>query len=487
MLLPVQVSQAQLPSLGDGVDLSPGAERRLGDRIIRELYRDPDYLDDPVVIEYVVGIWQPLLQAARKRGDLPPELDDRFSWEILLGRDRSVNAFALPGGYLGLHLGLVAVVTSRDELASVLAHELSHVTQRHISRLMSKQDSLSPWVLASMVLASVAASKNPELAKAVIVGSQAAASQSQINFTRDMEMEADRVGFGVMGQAGFDQHGFVSMFEKLDQANRLTDNGSYPYLRSHPLTSARISDMRARMPIDSHGATAAPPQLAHSMVAARARSLAYPTADQLRAWAAEPGAGGFAGRPPAQRAAALYAAAAAQARLRDFARATATAAQLRALAGSDAAAARQARILSAEIAMAAGDLPGAQELLEASARPLPRPERLLLTQVHLRAGRASQAVDLMQPWVADAPHDATAWTLLSSAYEAQGQTLRAIRASGEAQMAHLDYAGAVDRFKAARALASKGSLAASDHVEASIIDTRLRQAEQLLREQALER
>jgi len=137
--------------------------------------------------------------------------------------------------------------------------------------------------------------------------------------------------------------------------------------------------------------------------------------------------------------------------------------------------------------MAAGDLPGAQKLLEASARPLLRPERLLLTQVHLRAGRAAQAVDLMQPWVADAPLDAAAWTLLSSAYEEQGQTLRAIRASGEAQMAHLDYAGAIDRFKAARALASKGTLAASDHVEASIIDTRLRQAEQLLREQALER
>ena len=174
ILLPAQVAQAQLPSLGDGAALSPGAERRLGDRIIRELYRDPDYLDDPVIIEYVLGIWQPLLEAARKRGDLPPELDDRFAWEILLGRDRSVNAFALPGGYLGLHLGLVGVVTSRDELASVLAHELSHVTQRHISRLMTNQERMTPWMLGSLVLAAIAASKNPELANAVIVGSQAA-------------------------------------------------------------------------------------------------------------------------------------------------------------------------------------------------------------------------------------------------------------------------------------------------------------------------
>ena len=89
---------SKLPTLGDGSDLSSSAERRLGDRIARELYRDPDYLDDAVLSEYVQGIWQPLLAAARVRGDLSPELDERFSWEILLGRDRTVNAFALPGG-----------------------------------------------------------------------------------------------------------------------------------------------------------------------------------------------------------------------------------------------------------------------------------------------------------------------------------------------------------------------------------------------------
>ena len=88
-------------------------------------------IDDPVIADYVQGIWQPLMEAARARGELSAELDERFAWEILLGRDRTVNAFALPGGYLGVHLGLVGVVATRDELASVLAHELSHVTQRH--------------------------------------------------------------------------------------------------------------------------------------------------------------------------------------------------------------------------------------------------------------------------------------------------------------------------------------------------------------------
>lgn len=161
-------SGAQLPNLGDSSDLTVSAERRMGDRIAREIYRDPDFIDDPVLVEYVQGIWQPLLAAARMRGELSPELDERFAFEVMMGRDRTVNAFALPGGYFGLHLGLLAVVTSRDELASVLGHELSHVTQRHISRLISKQSAQTPWVIGAMILGALAASKSPDAANALI-------------------------------------------------------------------------------------------------------------------------------------------------------------------------------------------------------------------------------------------------------------------------------------------------------------------------------
>ena len=170
-------AQGGLPTLGDGSDLTSSEERRLGDRIIRELYRDPDYIDDPVIGEYVQGIWQPLMAAARARGELSPELDERFAWEVLLGRDRTVNAFALPGGYLGLHLGLIRVVGTRDELASVMAHELSHVTQRHISRLLTQQSRQTPLLLGAMVLGALAASKNPGATQALVVGGQALAIQ----------------------------------------------------------------------------------------------------------------------------------------------------------------------------------------------------------------------------------------------------------------------------------------------------------------------
>ena len=243
-------AQPALPTLGDGLELTTSAERHIGDSIIRELYRDPDYVDDPVLQEYVQGIFQSLVVAARARGELSPELEERFAWEILLGRDRTVNAFALPGGYMGVHLGLIGVVASRDELASVMAHELSHVTQRHIARLMAQQQRTTPLMIGAMVLGALAASKSPNAGQALMVGGQALAVQNQLNFSRDMEREADRMGYGLMAPAGFAPEGFVSMFDKLQQANRLNDNGSWPYLRSHPLTTERMADMHARLPAE---------------------------------------------------------------------------------------------------------------------------------------------------------------------------------------------------------------------------------------------
>ena len=476
---------AQLPTLGDGSDMASAAERRLGDRIARELYRDPDYIDDPVLVEYVQSIWQPLMAAARVRGELSPELEERFAWEILLGKDRSVNAFALPGGYMGVHLGLIGVVGSRDELASVLAHEMSHVTQRHISRLMTQQNRQTPWLIGAMILGALAASKSPDAANALVVGGQAVAAQNQLNFSRDMEREADRIGYGILTQAGYSGQGFVGMFEKLQNASRINDNGAFPYLRSHPLTTQRIADMQSRQHMEAPAAGPVPLVMDHAMLAARARVLSKPGADVYRLWVAEPQTHAFTTMEPARQAASLYAAAHASLQQREFDRARTLVARLAELTRNDPAAARQARLLSAELALAAGQPQRTLDILAGSAPQ--RPELVLQTQARLQTHKGPDMANALQTWLATHPRDATVWQLLASTYRQNQQPLRAVRAEAEAQVAHLDYGAALDRFRAGQALVRQGGASASDHVEASIIDTRAREVQAVLKEQATER
>jgi len=502
---------AALPNLGDGSDMTPNLERRLGDRIARELYRDPDYVDDAVLMEYVQGIWQPLLAAARARGELPPEQDEAYAWEILLGRDRSVNAFALPGAYFGLHLGLVGIVTSRDELASVLAHELSHVTQRHISRMMERQSQQAPWLLGAMILGVLAASKNPGAANAVLMGSQAVGAQSQLNFSRDMEREADRVGFAIATQAGFAQQGFVSMFGKLQQASRLNDSGNFPYLRSHPLSTERMADMQSRIELPDAAAPASPAarknvqETDHAMMSARARVLSNYTVDALRTWAVEVDAANLAKSSPAQQAASLYGATLAAIKLRDYKDAQTQWSRLMDSVRIDPIALRLARLLGVELRLAQDDSAAALALLqngEKAQGTTSRAELFLAAQAYLQLGTVAPAAaatpgtlpasslaavtQQLQTWVAGHPRDAQAWQLLSSTYAAEGRTLSAIRAQAEVNVAQLDYPAALSRFKTAQEWARKGG-AGTDHFEASIVDTRTRQVESTVREQALER
>ena len=492
--LPLAVMPASsvnpLPHLGDSGDMSLSAERRLGDRIAREIYRDPDYIDDALLAEYVQGIWQPLLAAARLRGDISPEMDERLAWEVLLVRDRSVNAFALPGGYMGVHLGMIGIVTSRDELASVLGHELSHITQRHISRVAAKDSQQTPWLMGAMILGALAASKSPDAASALLTGGQALAIQNQLNFSRDMEREADRNGFGVMTQAGFAPEAFASMFEKLQQSTRLSDSGAFPYLRTHPLTTERIGDVQSRLPKGAAGAVLAPPPLTplHAMMAARARVLANPSSEALRLGQGEANAMGFEAWDPAKKVSALTSAILCSIRLREFKQADLLLVRLQVLTRGDAATARLTRLMSAELALAQEDATLALTLL-GEATPTQRPELLLLAQAQVQTGHANLAAQELQTWVITHPKDASARMVLSSAYTALGQTVGAIRAEAEAQVAQLDYPGALARFKAAQARikGDGGARSASDHIEASIIDTRTREVELLVREQVPER
>lgn len=493
----VSTQAIHLPRLGEvgGLDLS--VERQLGDRIAAQLLQDPAVIEDPVLDGYLQRIWQPLIQSAQRQGSMEPEMGDRFAWRLFLVKDRSVNAFALPGGYMGVHLGLMGVATSADELASVLAHELSHVAQRHISRMVSRQDKNTPLLIAAMVLGAVAASqtRNADVLNAALVGGQAVAVQSQLNFTRDMEREADRIGYSVLTGAGFDGLGFVSLFDKLQQSSRLNDDGSFPYLRSHPLSTERMADMAGRHGHDRANRTAAVaigpvPVALHALMAARSRVLAEPDSQRLQALAkgadqAVPGLDAAG-----QRLAIAYTQALAASRLKDHATAVSLVRQMMASPGQSPALRSTLLALALEVGRAAAwpvEAPLKNLWSTWAAEALAHPDRAAWwwgAAACVELGQPAKASDKLQTWVLEHPTDAAAWQLLAQSWAAQNTPLRAVRAEAEARLALLDLGGAVDRLQAGRELAGRMSpSSASEHVDASILDARWRELSQRLREQ----
>ena len=350
---------------------------------------------------------------------------------------------------------------------------------------MARQAAQAPWLMGAMVLGMLAASKDPNAAQAAIVGGQAAAVQSQLNYSRDMEREADRIGFAVLTQAGFAPQGFVSMFEKLQQSSRLNDAGGFPYLRSHPLNTERIADMQSRVNQSERAASSPVTTLEHAMVAARARVLSNSAVDALRVWEQQAHSANLGSQAAAAQVGTLYGASLAALKLREFALAQATLARLQVRTAGNADASRLTRLLAQELALTQGDIAKAQSLGQGPADNS-RAAVLMRTRIATLAGLGEQAAQELQTWLADHPHDAQAWQQLGAADAATGRAVAAVRAEAEVNVAQLDYAAALTRFKAAQALARSSSLAA-DHIDASIVDTRARQMESLLREQALER
>ena len=242
--VPFAAAQSGIPSLGDTArgELTPLAEYKLGKEIMQQVKGDPAYVGDPVLTEYLNNLGNKLVSADPEiRGELAGD----FSFFAV--RDPTLNAFALPGGFIGVHTGLLLATQSESELASVLSHEIGHVSQRHIARMLNqqKQDMLIP--IAATILAILASRAGGDAAGAVMMGGQGYAIQKQINFTRDAEKEADRVGFQILKSSGFDTTGMTSFFQRMQTATRNYSDAPSPYLRTHPLTSERIADIEARV------------------------------------------------------------------------------------------------------------------------------------------------------------------------------------------------------------------------------------------------
>ncbi|MGP8433522.1 M48 family metalloprotease [Paraburkholderia fungorum] len=235
----------QLPDLGNGGSgsLTPQAERKLGERVMREVRRDPDYLDDWLVRDYLNSVAAKLSAAASALyiGGYRPDFD------LFAIRDPQINAFSLPGGFIGVNTGLIVTTQTESELASVLGHEMGHVLQRHISRMITTGERSSYAALAGLLFGIVAGvlAHSGDLGSAIAIGGQAYAVDNQLRFSRSAEHEADRVGFLLLAGAGYDPYAMTTFFGRLDRA-AMSDTGIPAYARTHPLTGERIADMEDR-------------------------------------------------------------------------------------------------------------------------------------------------------------------------------------------------------------------------------------------------
>ena len=232
------LAQSELPDFGDtsAGTLSPADERRLGEAFMREVRARLALVDDPEIEEYVDSVGRRLAAA----GDAPAQ---PFHFFVVAHND--INAFAGPGGYIGINAGLITNTDSEGELASVLAHEMAHVTQRHIARRFEQQERSSLPVFAGIVAAVVLGSQSPDLGQAAAAAALGSAVQASLNFSREAEQEADRVGIQVLERAGYDPRAMPAFLEKLQSAKRFIRKAP-EYLSTHPLTTSRIADLRAR-------------------------------------------------------------------------------------------------------------------------------------------------------------------------------------------------------------------------------------------------
>ncbi|MCB1741889.1 MAG: M48 family metallopeptidase [Gammaproteobacteria bacterium] len=230
--------QIKLPDFGDSsaTVVNQGREREIGEAFMRELRASVVLVDDPLVTQYVQQLGRRLTSAFAAN-------DQTFDFFVV--DSKAINAFAAPGGFVGLNSGLILAAESESELASVLAHEIAHVTQRHIARGIEFSGRTTPLAIAGLLAALIVGTQNAEAGRAAAAAVQGVQAQSRLDFSRSFEQEADRVGINMLDQAGFDPQGMADFFDKLQTAARYYRSPP-EFLSTHPVTTARIAEARGR-------------------------------------------------------------------------------------------------------------------------------------------------------------------------------------------------------------------------------------------------
>ena len=460
LLAPHARAQA-LPELGDtsGAILSPALERKIGEQAVQQIRREPNYVDDPEITEYVNEIGRRIVASTS---------DAQQDFVFFVLRDNTINAFAMPGGFVGVHTGLLLAAQTESELAGVLSHEVAHVTQHHLARLLGKQDQMSIPTLAAILVGLLAARSRPDVTQAVIAGATAASVQSQLNYTREFEREADRVGFQYLQQAGFDVSAMPTFFERLQKATRLYENNAPAYLQTHPLTSERIADMQNRAQNAVY--KQAPDSVEFYFVRAKL------TAEQ--------------GRPAeavahfdevvrehryADEAGAHYGLASALVRTRDFRRAASEAEVVRKLVGSHP----MVDLLVARIRVGEGNAAGARDALRSGLSRFPnyRPLHYAYVDVLQGMGQHQAALAWLSELVKSYPRDARLYSLQAKSYAASGKRLLHHQALAETYFLQGTLPAAIEQLQLAQK-SGDGDFYQLSAVEARLRDLRSQQAEE---------
>ncbi len=233
------IDDIQLPDMGDstGTLISPIQEKELGEAFFRNLHTKIDINEDLEVQEYISSIGKQLVAHS-------DQVSHAYHFFVVL--DQQINAFAGPGGYIGINSGLLLLTESESELASVMAHEVAHITQRHLYRAFEAASNLSLPTAAATLAAILLATQNPAAGQAALIAIQAGSVQFQIDFTRDNEKEADRIGMQTLAKSNYNPRSMPVFFEKLQQSSRYYGHSVPEFLRTHPVSASRISDTRGR-------------------------------------------------------------------------------------------------------------------------------------------------------------------------------------------------------------------------------------------------
>jgi predicted Zn-dependent protease len=455
----------RLPDLGEEAQatLTLAQEAKIGETVVRQIRAAGAYLEDPEVNDYLSELGHRLVAAI-------PE--GRQEFQFFAVGDSTINAFALPGGYIGVNTGLILLTQSESELAAVLAHEITHVTQRHMARAAAKEKNQMLYMLASLALAIAASRSNSpssgQATSAALATGQALAIQSQINFTRENEYEADRIGFQRLEAAGFDVYAMGTLMDRMQKSTRFAEGSAPSYLRSHPVTYERIAEAQARAFGKPYKQVA--DSLDFHLVRALLRSY-QGTGKEAVAYFR----GSLAERKYNSEVAAQYGLVASLLRNEEFAQSNAELAKLEKIAPPHP----MVEAMAGHVLMESGQLDLAIARFKSALARYPNKMQLVYDypQALAKAGRLREAAAFLETELARYPNDGPLHRIAARTYADLGKKQQEHRHQGEYYAWQGDFKEAVRQFE----LASKAN--DGDFYQASVVEARLRALRKELTEQ----